>query len=159
MADCRPALGRRLCRTMLVVTGLWLTVATGCAESGEPGFVIDTGTNQHGFQVELANTPETRAKGLMFRTELAEDQSMLFDFNPPRDVTMWMKNTPLSLDMMFVSAKGEIVYIARNTTPNSEQPISASQPVRAVIEVLGGLTAKLNINIGDKVIHPIFGTR
>lgn len=158
MAGRRPARSRRLCRIMLVVMGLWVTAA-GCAESAEPGFIIATGTNQHDFQVELADTPETRAKGLMFRTELAEDQSMLFDFNPPRDVTMWMKNTLLPLDMMFVSAKGEIVYIARNTTPNSEQPISAGQPVRAVIEVLGGLTTKLNINIGDKVIHPIFGNR
>ena len=85
------------------------------------------------FVTELAASPDERAKGLMFRTELAQDAGMLFDFKQTRSVSMWMKNTPLSLDMIFSDDKGMVLYVARNTVPYSEEiitpPMSALLPV------------------------------
>ena len=108
------------------------------------------------FQVELALTPEQRSRGLMFRTELAEDEGMLFDFGTPRPVGMWMRNTYIPLDMLFIDADGRITRIEANAEPLSERTISSGGPVRAVLELPGGITEKLGIEPGDRVLHPLF---
>lgn len=111
----------------------------------------------HAFAVELANTDETRARGLMDRKELPEGRGMLFDFGRDQEVTMWMKNTFISLDMIFIRADGRIARIAENTEPHSTRLIPSGGPVRAVLEVIGGTARKLGIGPGDRVGHPMFG--
>jgi uncharacterized membrane protein (UPF0127 family) len=110
------------------------------------------------FIAELAATPEQRAKGLMFRTELADDRGMLFDFKQTRSVSMWMKNTPVSLDMIFSDDKGMVLFVARNTVPFSEEVITPGVPVYAVLEVKAGTAHRLNIKPGDRLLNRIFGT-
>ncbi len=106
------------------------------------------------FSVEVVDTDETRARGLMFRTEMAADRGMLFDFKREESVAFWMKNTYLPLDMIFVRADGRIRSIATDTTPLSEEPVSAGGPVRFVLEVNAGTTARLGIRPGDTLVHP-----
>jgi len=110
------------------------------------------------FTVEIADTEATRARGLMFRQRLPEDRGMLFDFGEPRTVSMWMKNTLISLDMLFIRADGTIAYIAENTVPKSLDTIGVSEPVLAVLELAGGTAKKKGIRSGDKVYHRIFST-
>ena len=111
------------------------------------------------FVVELAITNEELSRGLMFRKELPEGRGMLFDFKEDRPIMMWMKNTPLPLDMIFIGSDGIITRIAENTTPFSERTIPSGRPARAVLEVIGGSTRKLGIAPGDKVIHRFFRGR
>ena len=111
------------------------------------------------FAVEVMRTPEERAKGLMFRRELPEGRGMLFDFSPEQNVSMWMKNTFISLDMIFIRADGRILPIAENTTPESEAIIPAGGPVRGVLEVIAGTVRKYGIAPGDRVAHPLFDKR
>ena len=110
----------------------------------------------HPFNVELALTDDQRARGLMFRKELPEGQGMLFDFKQDQDVSMWMRNTLIPLDMLFINADGSIRRIAENTEPLSERTIPSGGPVRGVLEVIGGTAKKLGIAAGDKVAHPVF---
>jgi uncharacterized membrane protein (UPF0127 family) len=109
------------------------------------------------FSVEIAKTKEEREKGLMFRKELAGGRGMLFDFSPQQDVSMWMKNTYVSLDMIFIRADGRILRIAENTEPLSERIISSGGPVTAVLEVVAGTARKDGIASGDRVGGPLFG--
>ncbi len=118
----------------------------------------DGGKMRTDFVAELASTPDQRAKGLMFRTELADDRGMLFDFKQTRSVSMWMKNTPVSLDMIFSDDKGKVLYVARNTVPYSEEIITPGVPVYAVLEVKAGTAHRLNIKPGDRLLTHIFGT-
>jgi uncharacterized protein len=110
----------------------------------------------HVFSVELAVTDNDRARGLMFRKELPEGTGMLFDFGRDQEVAMWMKNTLIPLDMMFIEADGRIRRIAENTEPMSERIIPSGGPVRAVLEVIGGTARKYGIAAGDRVAHPWF---
>jgi uncharacterized membrane protein (UPF0127 family) len=96
-------------------------------------------------------------QGLMFRRNLAADAGMLFDFGEPQMAAMWMKNTLIPLDMLFVDATGHIVNIHQRAVPQSLESLGATAPVRAVIELNGGTTTRLNIQPGDRVIYPIFG--
>jgi uncharacterized protein len=120
---------------------------------------IVTASGPHPFRIELATTPEQKAQGLMFRRQLAPDAGMLFDFGQPIMATMWMKNTLIPLDMLFVGRDGRIVNIRERAVPESLDTIAAAAPVRAVIELNGGTAARLDIRPGDRVIYPIFGDR
>jgi uncharacterized membrane protein (UPF0127 family) len=113
----------------------------------------------HVFAVEMARTDEERRTGLMYRKSLPEGRGMLFDFSPPQEVTMWMKNTFVSLDMIFIGADGRILRIAENTEPQSTRIISSRGPAKGVLEVVAGTARKLGIAPGDRVGHPLFGTR
>lgn len=108
------------------------------------------------FTVEVADNDALRSKGLMFRQRLPEDRGMLFDFKAPRPVGMWMKNTYIPLDMLFIRADGTIAYVAENTTPHSLDVIGISEPVLAVLELAGGSAKRLGIRAGDRVYHRIF---
>ena len=120
---------------------------------------IVTRSGVYPFTVELAVTDKERSEGLMYRRELAEGRGMLFDFKQDMNATMWMKNTFISLDMIFIRADGRIQRIAENTEPQSEKLIPAGAPVRAVLEVIGGTAKKLGIKAGDRVAHPLFRGR
>jgi uncharacterized membrane protein (UPF0127 family) len=113
----------------------------------------------HVFAVEMAVTPEEQARGLMFRHKLPEGQGMLFDFQQEKPMSFWMKNTYISLDIIFIRGDGRIHRIAENTVPLSEALVSSGAPVRAVLEVVAGTTRKLGIAAGDRVAHPIFARR
>jgi uncharacterized membrane protein (UPF0127 family) len=108
------------------------------------------------FAVELANTPAQRDRGLMFKTRLPERQGMLFNFGRDQEIRMWMKNTLIPLDMIFIQSDGRIHRIEQNTKPGSLRPISSNGPVRAVLELRAGTSKKYDIAPGDRVIHPLF---
>lgn len=110
------------------------------------------------FQVEVARTDQEKSVGLMFRTKLADDAGMLFAYGPPQTITMWMRNTYIPLDMLFIQADGTIARIEVNTEPLSERIIDSGMPVSAVLELAGGAAERLGIKAGDKVSHPIFKT-
>ena len=117
---------------------------------------IVSANGPHRFNVEVAETPAQMEQGLMFRTSLAPDAGMLFIYPQPTVATMWMKNTLIPLDMLFVDIRGRIVNIRQRAVPQSLDVISAAAPVRAVIELNGGTAARLGIEPGDKVLHPVF---
>jgi uncharacterized membrane protein (UPF0127 family) len=118
---------------------------------------IVSSTGPHHFAVEVAETPAQMQQGLMFRRTMAADAGMLFDYKIPTVATMWMRNTLIPLDMLFVDAQGRIVNIRERAVPESLDVIAAAAPVRAVIELNGGTAARLGIASGDQVQHPIFG--
>lgn len=120
--------------------------------------VIESETGAHKFDVELAVSPEQRAQGLMFREEMAADAGMLFLYTADQTISMWMKNTLIPLDMVFVAADGRVVHVAERTVPGSTATISSGQPARAVIELNGGTAARLKIKSGDRVLYRSFGT-
>jgi uncharacterized membrane protein (UPF0127 family) len=117
---------------------------------------IESASGTHEFEVELAVTPEQRRHGLMFREHLDSDQGMLFDFGSTGPVTMWMRNTFIPLDMLFIAADGRIAHIAADTEPLSDTVIRSGGPVRAVLELPAGTSADLGIAVGDRVVHPMF---
>ena len=92
----------------------------------------------------------------MYRRKLAPDAGMLFDYKTPQRVSMWMKNTFIPLDMIFIAADGRIVNIAERTVPQSKTVISSQGKIRGVLEINGGTVARLGIKPGDRVRHPIF---
>ena len=117
---------------------------------------IETAGGPRNFTVEIADNDLTRERGLMFRTALAADRGMLFDFITPQETSFWMKNTLIPLDMLFVRADGVIANIKADAKPGDLTPIPSDGPIRAVIEIAGGGAAKLGIKPGDRVKHPIF---
>lgn len=119
--------------------------------------VSDTATMM--FQAQIADTAELRERGLMFRQVMPEDSAMLFDFIQPKPVAMWMKNTLVSLDMVFVREDGTIAALAENTVPKSLDTISVQEPVRGVIELAAGTVKKLGLKKNDKVLQRIFKTQ
>jgi uncharacterized protein len=108
------------------------------------------------FSVEMATTEEEKTTGLMYRKELADGKGMLFDFSPEQQISMWMKNTYISLDMIFIRADGRILRIAENTEPLSTKIISSGGLAKGVLEVIAGTAQKYGIKPGDQVAHPLF---
>lgn len=112
---------------------------------------INSKGKDHAFTVEVAATPEQQQKGLMFRTELSDKAGMIFPQSEPRIASFWMKNTVISLDIIFIKADGKIENIAANTAPYSTDSVSSTAPVAAVLELRAGLSAELGIGPGDVV--------
>lgn len=115
---------------------------------------INSANGKHRFTVEVARTPEEQAQGLMFRKSVPPDRGMIFPYDPPVQVSFWMKNTLVPLDMVFIGPDGKIGRIAANTTPMSLDPVASIDPVSAVLEIAGGRAAELGIREGDKVDWP-----
>lgn len=120
---------------------------------------IVTQSGVHPFSVEVVATEDERQKGLMFRKELPEGKGMLFDFKVDAPVSFWMKNTYVSLDMIFIRSDGRIASIAENTEPLSERLVPSGGPVLGVLEVVAGTARKLGIRPGDRVAHRIFSPK
>lgn len=118
---------------------------------------IKTDSGTHRFVVELALTGEERAVGLMHREQMDEDAGMLFRFDTSRPVAMWMKNTLIPLDMIFIRADGTVANVHQNAVPHSEKVIGSGEPVLYVLELNGGIAEKVGIKPGDRVMHPIIG--
>lgn len=113
--------------------------------------LVVRGQSVQRFRVELADTPEAQARGLMYRTQLGDFEGMVFPSEVPEPRSFWMKNTPLSLDIIFVGPDGRITNIADNTVPYSLQSVSSSGLASAVLELRAGRAAALGISPGDKV--------
>jgi uncharacterized membrane protein (UPF0127 family) len=144
---------------LLIVIGL----AIAAPAFGQPSvsfpqsqLSIQSGDYLHHFTVEIATTPEQKGRGLMFRKVMDADKGMLFDYGELTDITMWMKNTYLPLDMIFIDGGGRIVHIQERTVPLSEALISSNGLARAVLELNGGVASKVGLKKGDRVIHEIF---
>ena len=116
--------------------------------------VIETPGGPHEIAVEVAASADQRAQGLMFRRQLGKDEGMLFLYPSERVATMWMKNTLIPLDMLFIDADGHVVHIAERAVPQSTMTISSEKPVRAVLELNGGTAARLGIEAGAVVRLP-----
>jgi uncharacterized membrane protein (UPF0127 family) len=144
----------RIVAAFLLALAAWSGAAS--AQSLEPLTIATQSGGRHGFQVEVARTPDQRSQGLMFRRSMPQDQGMLFDFQRVEPVAMWMQNTYLPLDMLFIRADGTIARIAANAEPLSTRTIPSGEPVLSVLELNGGATARLGIRPGDRVEHPLF---
>jgi uncharacterized membrane protein (UPF0127 family) len=114
---------------------------------------IHSATGAHKFTVQVAATAEQQERGLMFYRSLRADEGMIFPYDPPQDVSFWMKNTLIPLDMVFIRANGTIARIA-TAKPLDESPVPAGEPIAAVLEIRGGEAAALGIREGDKVDWP-----
>ena len=116
------------------------------------------GARRHEFRVEMAVQPEQQTVGLMFREAVGPGEGMLFDWGVPRESSMWMRNTLVPLDMLFIAADGRVHRIAERTVPHSLAPVDSRGPVRATLELAGGTAERLDLRVGDRVLHRLFGT-
>jgi uncharacterized membrane protein (UPF0127 family) len=117
--------------------------------------VVDRGGKRLPFRVELAASPQAQARGLMFRTELGDNEGMLFPSTVPEPRSFWMKNTPLSLDIIFVGPDGRILNIAADTVPYSLDSVTSDGAASAVLELRAGRAKELGIVPGDRVIYTL----
>jgi uncharacterized protein len=148
-------------RWMIVVAAVAFCVFAGShaqAASVQPLEIV-TKSGVQVFSVEMATTEQEKETGLMYRKELPDGKGMLFDFSPEQQVSMWMKNTYISLDMIFIRADGRILRIAENTEPLSTRIISSGGLAKGVLEVIAGTAQKYGIKPGDRVAHPLFNGR
>ncbi len=117
---------------------------------------IATATGTHDFMVEIADDEAERQKGLMFRPPLEADRGMLFEFETAAEQGFWMKNTPSSLDIIYIDPTGRIVSIARHATPYSESTLPSNGAANGVLELRAGRADEIGAKPGDRVSHPFF---
>ena len=161
-------------RRLLPVCGMWLLAVSIQAQTldtvtaqGRPlvqdfpqsSLIIDTSdfTCEH-FEIFVASERNAQARGLMFVREMPDEVGMLFIHPSERMISMWMKNTLIPLDMVFMDRSGVVTHIAENTVPGSLDTISSMQPALGILEINGGLAARQGIRPGDLVRHPFFGS-
>ena len=150
-----------------MLAGALLLTTAACKTEGAAGaqdaalktVSIASAAGAREFRVEMARTAAEQERGLMFRTDIPKDGGMLFtpypaDGGPPREASFWMKNTPTSLDIIFIRPDGTIARIAENTVPFSETPVASGEPVSAVLEIVGGRAAEAGLAEGDRVTLP-----
>ena len=145
----------RLVWLVALALGPWPLVGGAQAQTLEP-LTIETRSGPKAFQVEVARNDADRAQGLMFRRSLPANYGMLFDFARAEPVSMWMQNTYVSLDMLFIRPDGTIARIAADTEPLSTRIIPSGEPVLAVLELAAGTARRLDVKAGDHVEHPLF---
>jgi uncharacterized membrane protein (UPF0127 family) len=145
---------RWIASMVLGVCFAWIGVGAQAATIQPLEIVTKSGV--HMFAVEMATTEEEKTTGLMYRKELADGKGMLFDFSPEQEVSMWMKNTYIPLDMIFIRGDGRILRIAENTEPLSTRNIPSNGLAKGVLEVIAGTAQKYGIKPGDRVAHPLF---
>jgi uncharacterized protein len=159
-----PMLRRR--SSLALLPGLLVPAARlGRAQTGpqprlpaEPLVIVSRNGARHEFRVEMAVQPDHQTVGLMFRESVGPNEGMLFDWGVPRESSMWMRNTLVPLDMLFIAADGRIHRIAERTVPHSLAPVDSRGPVRATLELAGGTAERLDLRVGDRALHRIFGT-
>lgn len=150
------------CRTLIIVAGVFLLLACPADADGVKGFTqtaiqIETGAGRSmEFTVFLALSGKQHARGLMFVDELGERQGMLFVYQRSQNISMWMKNTMLPLDMLFIRQDGTIARIEKETKPYALDSIVSGEPVLAILELNGGVADKYGIQPGDRVISKYF---
>lgn len=141
--------------TGAIVAGFLSVIAVPALAADVSRLVFNRDGVEHVFAVEVADTPELRATGLMFRKSLATDGGMLFLYPDRKKISMWMKNTLISLDMLFLDRDGTILHMAEHTTPHSTAVISSRFRVKAVLEVVAGTADRLGLRIGDRAEHDL----
>lgn len=139
---------------LLAIAMLSLPVA---ACSQEDRAILHTSEGDFTFKVEVVDTPDTRARGLMFRQELASNAGMLFDFQEERQVAFWMRNTFIPLDMIFIAADGTVKTVHVNARPQDPTSIPSNALVRFVLEIPGGRSVEIGLAEGDRLEHPLIG--
>jgi uncharacterized membrane protein (UPF0127 family) len=147
--------------SLILFVSLWFAGPAATFDPGAPLPVevvtVETAAGaKHVFNVEVVKEAKARDRGLMFRQSLPDDGGMLFDYDPPQKISFWMKNTYISLDIIYIDARGTILNIAPATTPLSLQPLPSTGVARGVLELKAGTTARLGIKAGDHVLHRIF---
>lgn len=145
----------------LLFSAALIAVLPASADSGmrvERLQVVAADGHEVPIDVELAQEPKEKALGLMFRTELGDHNGMLFPYEEPRELSMWMHNTYIPLDMVFIRPDGVIHRIEERAEPMSDRVISSEGPVSAVLELAGGAAGRLGIKAGDRIRYPLFGT-
>jgi uncharacterized membrane protein (UPF0127 family) len=147
---------RILARPLAAVGFLFVFTGAVYAQALEALTILSQAGQRQSFQVEVARNDADRAQGLMFRRSMAPDRGMLFDFGRVEPVAMWMQNTYLPLDMLFIRPDGTIARIAANTEPLSTRTIPSGEPVLAVLELNAGTASRLGIKAGDRVEHSLF---
>ncbi|WP_425991568.1 DUF192 domain-containing protein [Brevundimonas sp. TWP2-3-2] len=155
-----------LSRRLLIVGILALGLAlSACAKSSAPvdeagrpleELKIVTASGEHEMLVEIADDEPERERGLMFRPPLADDRGMLFQFPDSAERSFWMRNTPSSLDILYIDPTGSIVSIAHHATPYSEAPLPSNGAANGVLELRAGRAEEIGAKAGDKVVHPFF---
>jgi uncharacterized protein len=140
----------------LVVLLVALTIGRGAAASAAGSLEFVTATGAHRFEIEVARTEREREVGLMYRRSMRRNHGMLFIFPSEQTVSMWMKNTYIPLDMVFVSRKGRVTSVARDAVPMSETIIPSGPPAFAVIELNAGAARAIGLDVGDQVRHSSF---
>jgi uncharacterized membrane protein (UPF0127 family) len=145
-------------RLLVVLFFLLSPVAALAQEEPErlPLTVTAADGREHVFQVEIADTPDERARGLMHRQELADDHGMLFVYPRSERIAMWMRNTPIPLDMLFIDRTGRVTQVHERAVPFSEATIASRRRVKYVLEVPGGTAERLGLEPGDQVGGPAF---
>lgn len=113
-----------------------------------------TRAGERAIDIEVAETDEEKALGLMFRTSLPDNRGMIFHYGDPQEITMWMRNTYIPLDMLFIRSDGTILRIERRAQPLSDRVIHSGGPAIAVLELAGGAAERLGVEPGDRVRHP-----
>ena len=156
----------RLLLGSLGIAALFVTLASAALAQQPPvppeqvfersKLTIETSAGTREFDIELALTPDQKQRGLMLRKELGPYQGMLFDFGEPRPITMWMANTLIPLDMVFIAPDGTVKHIHANAQPLSTRTIESGGPAKAVLEINGGAARMLGIKPGDVVRHAMF---
>lgn len=141
----------------LVLTFGFLAVSWhAVAEPVSERLTIDTASGSHAFDIELVRSPDDMERGLMFRRTMPEKNGMLFDFGRSQMIMMWMKNTYLPLDMVFIAKDGHVTHVAERAKPMSEAIISSVTPAYSVLEINAGVAAKIGVKAGDVVHATIF---
>ncbi len=143
-------------RLSAVVAFVLFCAPAPAAQSRLEALEIVTASGPHAFEVEVAQTPQEREKGLMFRRSMPQNRGMIFDFHKEDVVLMWMKNTYIPLDMIFVSSGGRVVSVTHEAAPMSETIISSQAPAYAVIELNAGVAKEIGVAVGDSVQHAMF---
>ncbi len=159
LISSRAARGVALFLFFLVIGMLsapFVSPSTAEATMRRESLTVQTKAGPQVIEIEVAETPDEKAKGLMFRAKVPDGTGMLFPYGRPEEITMWMKNTYASLDMVFIRGDGTIHRIEANTEPMSERVIASEGPVTAVLELAAGAAAKLGITAGDRVQHKSF---
>ena len=150
-------------RVFLSLLGLAVTAlpafSQGLVTFAKSKLVIKSSNGLHNFIIEMAISNQQQAQGLMYRRTMPADAGMLFDYGNPQRIRMWMKNTFIPLDMIFIGQDGKIINIAERTIPHSQSIITSTGRARAVLEVNGGTASRLGLKSGDQVLHEIFGTK
>lgn len=145
--------GRWFAALTVLLAAMMTAAGVDAAKLRVEPVVLVSETGRHTINAEIADTPGTRATGLMFRRSLAPDAGMLFIYDAPQNVTMWMKNTYISLDMIFADASGTIIRIARETEPFSTDIIESGGQAKVVLEVAAGTAKRLKLKPGDRLEH------
>jgi uncharacterized membrane protein (UPF0127 family) len=146
----------RLVSSLLLLLCAMLALARPARAGAPEELVIETANGPRQFAVEIATTPAERARGLMFRERLAPDAGMLFLYAVDQPVSMWMKNTLIPLDMLFIARDGRILKIAERTVPLSTTVIASDGEVAAVLELNGGTADRVGLRPGDRVRYAAF---